>query len=87
MAEEKLEKFLKAEAKKDKSDLILVFWESGKMKRSSKLYKLLKKIAKCQEFEFLEGAKLKNWIISEIKNLGAEINLACGRKIDGFCRK
>ena len=29
---EKFEKFLKIEAKKEKSDLILVFWENGKVK-------------------------------------------------------
>lgn len=66
------EKFLKTEAKKEKSDLILIFWESGKLKKSGKLCKMLQKIAKCQEFELLEGAKLKNWIIGEIGKIGGE---------------
>jgi len=66
----KLEKFLKDEAKKDKSDLILVFWEAGKPKKVNRFFKLLQKVAKRQEFELLEGAKLKNWVIGEIKNIG-----------------
>lgn len=69
---EKLEKLLKIEAKKEKSDLILIFWEGGKIKKSDKLYKLLQKIAKCQEFELLEGAKLRNWVIGEIRKIGEE---------------
>jgi len=69
---EKFEKFLKEEVKKEKSDLILIFWEGGKVKKSEKIYKLLQKIAKCQEFELLEGAKLRNWIIGEIGKIGGE---------------
>jgi DNA polymerase III subunit delta len=69
-ADENFDKFLKNEAKKDKSDLILVFWEGGKIKKSEKPYKLLQKIAKCQEFELLEGPKLKNWIIGNIEKAG-----------------
>ncbi len=67
---EKFEKYLKSEAKNEKSNLILVFWESGKVKKSEKLYELLQKIAKCQEFGMLEGAKLKNWITAEIREIG-----------------
>ena len=81
---EKFEKFLKAEAKKDKSDLILIFWESGKTKKGGKLYKLLKKIAKCQEFELLEGAKLKNWVIGEFKKSDITINSAAVEKLVVF---
>ncbi|MFH0929908.1 MAG: DNA polymerase III subunit delta [Candidatus Moraniibacteriota bacterium] len=74
---EKIFKFFKSEAKKEKSDCILVFWENGKVKKGGKLYKLLQKIAKCQEFELLEGAKLKNWIIDEIgKTKGENISIS-----------
>ncbi len=69
-SDEKFEKFLKAEAKKEKSDSILIFWESDKTKKSGKLYKLLQKIAKCQEFKLLEGMKLKNWITEKVRNIG-----------------
>jgi len=81
---EKLEKFLKNEAKKEKSDLILIFWEGGKMKKSSKLYKLLKKIAKCQEFELLEGGKLRNWVIGEFEKGDVSINPAAIEKLMVF---
>jgi DNA polymerase-3 subunit delta len=70
LSSEIFEKFLKEEAKKEKSDLILVFWEAGKPKKGEKLFKQLQKIAKCQEFEFLEGAKLKNWAIEEVGAIG-----------------
>jgi DNA polymerase-3 subunit delta len=50
----------------------LVFWEGEKLKKSGQLYNLLRKIAKRQEFELLEGAKLKNWVIGEIKKTGRE---------------
>jgi DNA polymerase-3 subunit delta len=66
-ADEKLEKFLKSEAKNEKSNLILVFWEAGKVKRGERFFKLLQKIAKCQEFEKLDGVKLKNWINGETR--------------------
>jgi DNA polymerase-3 subunit delta len=80
-SDETLEKFLKAEAKKEKSDLILIFWERGKVKKSGKLYKLLQKIAKCQEFELLEGAKLKNWISGEIQKSNMTISPAAAEKL------
>lgn len=76
--------FLKAEVKKDKSDLILIFWESGKVKKSSKLHKLLQKIAKCQEFEILKEAKLKNWIAGKFKESDAEISPAAIEKLIVF---
>lgn len=80
-SDEKFEKFLKAEAKKEKSDLILIFWEGGKVKKSGKLYKLLQKIAKCQEFELLDGSKLKNWIASKFKERNIVISLAAIEKL------
>jgi DNA polymerase-3 subunit delta len=78
---EKFEKFLKNEAKKEKSDLILVFWEGEKIKKGDKMYKLLRKIAKCQEFEALEGAKLKNWIAGEIGKSDMTISSAAVEKL------
>ncbi|MFA6193743.1 MAG: DNA polymerase III subunit delta [Parcubacteria group bacterium] len=83
-ADDAFEKFLKAEAKKEKSDLILIFWESGKVKKSSKLYKLLQRIAKCQEFELLEGTKLRNWVIGEFKKSDIAINSAAVEKLVVF---
>lgn len=82
--EEKLEKFLKSEAKKEKSDLILIFWESGKVKKVLKLYKLFQKIAKCQEFDLLEGAKLMNWISGKIAQSNVAISSAAADKLVVF---
>jgi len=76
-SDDKLEKFLKSEAKNDKSDLILIFWEGGKVKKGGKLYKLLKKISKCQEFGLLEGSKLKKWIDEKTKEIRGE-NVSIG---------
>jgi len=84
ITEEKFLDILKKEAKKEKSDLILVFWESGKIKKSEKLYKLLRKIAKCQEFSALEGAKLKNWIVEKIKENNTSIDPAAAEKLMVF---
>ncbi|OGI25564.1 MAG: DNA polymerase III subunit delta [Candidatus Moranbacteria bacterium RBG_13_45_13] len=76
-SDENFEKFLKNESKKEKSDLILIFWESRKLKKSSKPYRLLQRIAKCQEFALLEGAKLKSWIIGEIQDIrGGNISIS-----------
>jgi len=83
-SDDKLESFLKAESKKEKSDLILVFWENGKMKKGSKFYKLLKKIAKCQEFELLEGIKLRNWVIGEFEKSNALISPVAVEKLIVF---
>jgi DNA polymerase III subunit delta len=80
-SDEKFEKFLKVEAKKEKSDLILIFWESGKVKKSGKFYKLLQKIAKCQEFGLLEGAKLRNWISNEFKKRESAIGATAAEKL------
>jgi len=83
-SDENFEKFLKAEAKKDKSDLILIFWEGGKVKKSGKLFKLFQKIAKCQEFELLERMKLKNWIAGKFKENDALISSAAIEKLIVF---
>ena len=58
--------FLKEKAKENSKDLILVFWEGKKIDKRDKIYKLLLKIAKSQEFGSLEGVKLLNWIKEEV---------------------
>lgn len=59
--------FLKGERK----DLIFVFWEKGKFDKKSKLAKFLLEKSKKQEFKFLDRARLRNWIIEEIKEISA----------------
>ncbi|MDO8240521.1 MAG: DNA polymerase III subunit delta [Candidatus Moranbacteria bacterium] len=50
-------------------DLVLIFWEDGQPKKNGKLYKVLEKIAKSQNFEKLSGLKLTQWIVQRIKEL------------------
>jgi DNA polymerase-3 subunit delta len=67
--EEGLEEFFK----KQQDDLIIVYQEGEPDKRLS-LFKFLIKTAKAQEFEFLEGAKLRNWARERIESQGAKID-------------
>ncbi|OGI25033.1 MAG: DNA polymerase III subunit delta [Candidatus Moranbacteria bacterium RBG_13_45_13] len=62
--------FLKRADKEGVKDLTLVFWEKEKIDKKLKLAKFLLEKAKKQEFNFLEGMKLTNWITEEIKRVG-----------------
>lgn len=53
----------------DDRDLVIVFWEDGQPKKNGKLYKLLVKMAKSQNFERLGGGKLNQWIVQRAKEL------------------
>lgn len=53
---------------------ILVLIEKNELKKTDKFFLLLKKYAKCQEFDFLTGLKLKNWLKKEIGSLGLDID-------------
>jgi DNA polymerase-3 subunit delta len=52
--------------KKDLEDSVL-FYEEGKVDGKKSLFKFLKDKGKAQEFEALEGYKLKNWIEDEFE--------------------
>ena len=81
---EKLLKNLRAsESFFRKSDDIILFYEEGKVKKNA-LFNFLKKNAKSQEFNFLEGEKLKNWAIKEFKNYGAKIQPQALNKLIEF---
>lgn len=56
-----------------KSKDIIIFCEEETDKRSA-LFKFLKKNVKSQEFELLEGQKLKNWITKEFEKYKKKIN-------------
>jgi len=49
-------------------DLVIIFWEDGQPKKNGKLYKILDKISKSQNFEKLTGLKLNQWIVQHIKD-------------------
>ncbi len=64
-------------------DLVLLFWEKGQPKKNGKIYKLLDKIAKTQNFEKLTGIKLNKWIMEKVQaeNPTAGISLAALEKL------
>ena len=61
------EKFLKSR------DLILIL-EKGEPDKRTRLFKFLEKNAKSQEFNFLQGEKLKNWAKKEFSQYQKEIS-------------
>jgi len=61
--------FLKKKDKGEARDLTLIFWEKEKFDKKLKLAKFLFEKSKKQEFKFLEGAKLSNWIIEEFRGI------------------
>ena len=61
----------------------ILFYETKETPRSDPLFKFLKKYAKFQEFELLEGENLKNWVKKEIENHKVKIDpRALGKLID-----
>lgn len=64
------EKFLE----KIKTDDIILIYQEGDIDKNNSLFRFLKENAKCQEFEFLQGAKLTNWIKKEFEKYGAQID-------------
>lgn len=65
------ENFLKY--KKDFGDSVILFFEEGVIDARNALFKFLKKSSKCQEFDLLDGQKLKNWVRKEFFNFQTEI--------------
>jgi DNA polymerase-3 subunit delta len=58
---------------KDTKDIIVIY-ENDKADERTKLFKALKKEAKCQEFSLLPPAQLKKWVASEFLNYGTRID-------------
>lgn len=70
-----LDYFKKRKLDSDKDNIIIVWAEEAKP--DNELFRFLKKKAKVQEFEFLKGNQLKNWIKDYVKKEKANIeNLA-----------
>lgn len=68
MQQENLLEFLKKEKwLKDDKDIVAVFWEADKPKKSDAFYKFLDKNAQSQEFEKLSGSKLDQWVLRKMK--------------------
>lgn len=60
----------------DNDEIMLVFLETQKLRADNVLLKRLKKEKFAQEFGWLEGRALENWIIAQSKNNQATINSA-----------
>jgi len=66
--------FLASSKKFANSDNIIIFYEGEEISRNDPLFKFLKKSGQSQEFQLLEGQRLKNWVKREIKNHKVSIN-------------
>jgi len=62
------ENFLKKSQKFINSQNIILFYEREEISDNDKFLKLLKNFGKSQEFKFLKGQNLRNWIKKEIEN-------------------
>ncbi|MFC1644435.1 DNA polymerase III subunit delta [Patescibacteria group bacterium] len=56
------------------NDNIVVFWERGKPKKNTKLFKILDKNAECKQFDILSRVALQKWIIDRVKKLDGKIS-------------
>lgn len=76
----------KANLSEDK-DLVLVIWEKELPKKSDRLFKLIEKNFKKQEFQNLSGAKLDQWILKTLTDFDpkAKISKAALVKLEAYC--
>lgn len=65
-------RFLDEFKKISESSDLMVFYEDNDVDLKDALFKFLLKNAKCQKFEFLTGAKLKNWAMKEFEKYNAK---------------
>ncbi|OGZ21878.1 MAG: DNA polymerase III subunit delta [Candidatus Nealsonbacteria bacterium RIFCSPLOWO2_02_39_8] len=65
------EKFLKNKENFTKLDDLVVFYQEGEVRKNDSLFKFLEKNALCQNFNLLEGQKLKKWVSDEFEKSGA----------------
>lgn len=70
------EEFLKQKGRFINSDNIILIYEKKELEKENPFLRFLKKKAKYQEFQSLEGQKLKNWVKKEIKDYQS----SCWRK-------
>lgn len=65
--------FLQESKKILKSTDLILFYERGKVNEGRPLFKFLKNHSKCQEFNLLDGQKLKNWIFKEFESYQVKV--------------
>lgn len=78
------EKFLKNNKSFVNSKDLIVFYEEKEILKTNALFKLLKKLAKSQEFELLSGLNLKNWIKKEFNDWNVKTEDGVTEKLINF---
>lgn len=73
--------FLTNSEKINKSDDLILFYESGDIDKREAFFKYLVKKSKAQEFLFLEGIKLENWLKKYLADCGAAIDFLAQKKL------
>ncbi len=68
------EEFLEEIKNLSKSKDVIVIYEPGSVDRRNKLFKILEKEVKSQEFTSLTGQRLKNWVQNEFEKYQATID-------------
>lgn len=68
------EEFLKQREKFVNSDNIILIYEKKKIDENAPFFKFLKGHSKSQEFELLEGQKLKNWVVKKFGKYQVQID-------------
>ena len=63
---------------------IIVIYEKQALKKTDKLFKFLKSNARTQEFNFLAGARLQDWVDAEFQKYGAKIEWPARAKLIDF---
>ena len=79
-----VQKFIKDYKKISEGQNILIVFQEEKVLKSDPLFKELAKSTKVQEFDFLDGLKLKNWIKKEIEDIGGKADAAFVEKLADF---
>lgn len=57
-------------------DLVVIFWEKGKINEKNELFRVLKSKAKSQKFELLSGVKLFSWINSQLEKENDKVKIS-----------
>ncbi len=78
------ERFLKDSQKFVNSKNTILFYEPTKILESNSLFKFLKKYGKSQEFNLLEGEKLRNWLKKEFLKYQKEVSPEIINKLINF---
>ncbi|MFC1609283.1 DNA polymerase III subunit delta [Patescibacteria group bacterium] len=55
-------------------EVIVVFWDRGKLKKNTRLFKTLNEKAESSQFEIMSGAALQKWVSDRVNNVGGKIS-------------